>query len=407
MALALRLGYAFALNSWRPSFVWDGDAKQYQSYAVHLIHQGRYEDDHDDRIFRMPGYPIFLASIYRIFGESTILVQFAQAVLGSFACVLLFFIGGHLYGEGWGLFCGLSAAILYDLIEPSGQILSEALAIPLLAFFWWIWFCWEKPPTTKSSVLAFICALLCLVRPDFGLFGTVLCLGWPFFFLKDGQKKIKGWIWALVCFAVFSPWIARNFILFNEVIPTSSNTENATYMGLALPLEQIHDIPISKRAPTSMNELAARSFYKQEYSALWKSTPTFKIVRAYLINLIALFYPFLPSYDWTYMLFAPLWMWAFFRIREHPQLNPLWLMIGLYVLVHVFVGGPVSRYRQVLSVPLILAATAGAMDISTRFGRRFWFWFGSWAALNIAIWLGAPLAREAILSLAHILRIHA
>lgn len=408
IALALRLGFSFYLNLRRPAFVWDGDARQYQSYATHLLRQGRYEDDRSDPTFRMPGYPLFLASIYRILGESSSWVQITQSFLGAVSCVLLFFIGESLYGEGWGLFCGLALAIYYDAIEPSGQILSEALAIPLLAFFWWLWFCWEKPPKLKSAVLAFVCAALCFARPDFGLFAVVLCLGFPPFFIKveEGRRFIKGWIWGLAFVAVFSPWIIRNWDISHRFIPASGQGEAGLYMGLALPLERFGDIGASLRAPKTLGSLKSSEFYRKAFTSLFHAMPPFKIVRAYLINLLSLFYPFLPSYDWTYIVFIPLWLWALFKINRTPPLKPLWLMVGLYIFVHVFFGGPVSRYRQVLSPALILAATAGAYDLFHRFGPRFWRWFGGWVCLNLAIWAVAPDARLLILTVARGLKIH-
>ena len=178
------------------------------------------------------------------------------------------------------------------------------------------------------------------------------------------------------------------------------------YMGLALPLERIHDIPVSKRAPLTLGELDERRFYRQELISLWKITPGLKIIRAYLINLASLFYPFLPSYDWTYILFVPLWMWALFHTKENSSLSPLWLMVGLYVFIHIFAGGPVSRYRQVLAIPLIIAATAGAMDLSARSGKRFWYLFWGWASINILVFMIAPVARDFVLTLAHLLHTH-
>lgn len=334
-------------------------------------------------------------------------VQMTQVVLGAFACLLLFLTARKFTGEDWGFFCGLSLAILYDAIEPSGQILSEAFAIPLLSLFWYLWFCWEKSVKIKSAVLALVCAVLSFVRPEFGLFAAVLCLGYPPVFLRNSGAQIKGWVWGLVFLAAFTPWIARNFILFHRFIPGSSDKELSVYMGLALPLENLGVIPKSKRAPEGLGSLERERFYGKEFIRLWHSTPVLKIAKAYAVNILSVFYPFLPAYDWSYMLFVPLWLGALFKIRRFPQLAPLWLMIFLYLIVHIVVGGPVSRYRQVLSPMLLIAAMMGARDLWTRFGKNFWRTFALWFGANLALWIFAPQARNIILSLASLLRLHA
>ncbi len=406
VALFIRLGFVFWINAHNPEFAWDGDAKDYQSYALHLLKEGRYQNDVGDQFFRMPGYPIFLYSIYKVSRVSQIAVQITQVVLGALACLLLFLIARKFAGEDWGFFCGLSLAILYDSIGPSAQILSEALAIPLLSLFWYLWFCWEQSVQVKSAVLALVCAVIAFVRPEFGLFAAVFCIGYPFPFFKNAGTRIKGWIWGAVFLAAFTPWIIRNFILFHRFIPDSGQGEAGIYMGLALPLENLGVIPKSKRAPASFGSLEREHFYGKEFLRLWRSTPIFEILKAYSVNVLSLFYPFLPAYDWSYVLFIPLWLWALFRIRRLPQLIPLWLIVFLYLAVHVISGGPVSRYRQVLSPMLMIAATMGARDLWTRFGKNFWRTFALWAGANLMLWIFASQARNIILSLASVLRLH-
>ncbi len=106
-----------------------------------------------------------------------------------------------------------------------------------------------------------------------------------------------------------------------------------------------------------------------------------------------MFYPFLPEYDWSYVLLAPFWLWALWRWRSMPETRVLWALFFLYVGVHVFAGGPVSRYRETLSAPLVLLAAAGAQDLSRRLGPSLWRWAGGYAALNLLVWLCAAQAR--------------
>lgn len=52
-----------------------------------------------DRLFRVPGYPAFLAGLYAVGGPRVGLVQAAQALLGALACMALMLAARKLWGE--------------------------------------------------------------------------------------------------------------------------------------------------------------------------------------------------------------------------------------------------------------------------------------------------------------------
>jgi hypothetical protein len=394
LALGLRVGYVLTYSRGGGELV--ADAIQYHAFAVHLAQDGRYVDEKGDRLFRMPGYPVFLAAVYALCGPSVLAAQLVQAFLGALACLCLYAAARRLYGEQWGLVCGLAAACYRGLIASCAYILTESVVSSLLCLFIWLWFCgtaWSA--AVQSLAVAATLAAACIIRPDLGPF--ILAAG---FFLPQFNRRFKhrhALLWIPVFLALFSPWVVRIYLTFHEVMVSGTQGQAAPYYGLAFPLESLHDIDRPKSAPPGMPELEQKAFYIREFAALWSATPLWKILRAYAFNVASMFYPFLPQYDWSYMLLVPFWLWALRRLPGLPETRMLWTLIILYVAVHVFAGGPVSRYRETISAPLILLAIAGARDLRARTGPRFWKWAGGYAGLNALVWLLAPQARQLVL----------
>ncbi|MBI4348605.1 MAG: glycosyltransferase family 39 protein [Elusimicrobia bacterium] len=394
--LALAVRVAFALATSQGAVELQGDAGDYHHYALNLLEKGSYEDATGDRLFRMPGYALFVALVYAVSGPSVLAVQLAQCVLGALACVMIGLAATRISGERWGLACALAAAAYLGLVEPCARILSESFDSDLIAYALAAWYAFDAGPGAKAALVGALLGAACLVRPDLGLFAGAFGVLLPR--LAPGYRLRHGAVLLAAFGAVLAPWVIRNTLVFGRPILGSSQSETGLYMGLALPLEHFKDIPASKRAG-DIPELEEKEFYARELGSLLRETPPAKIVRAYAFNVASMFYPFLPQYDWTYVLLVPFWLWAVAALWRDERLRVLHLLLGLYVFVHVFAGGPVSRYRQPISAPLILLAGAGAVDLSRRLGPAFPRWAGGWAAFNAFVWLAAPQVRQIVLRL--------
>ncbi|MBI5240317.1 MAG: glycosyltransferase family 39 protein [Elusimicrobia bacterium] len=394
LALGLRVGFVVTHSRGDRELV--ADALQYHAYAVHMVQDGRYVDEKGDRLFRMPGYPVFLAAVYWVFGPSVAAVQLVQALLSALACLCLYGAARRLYGEGWGLACGLAAAVYRGLVASCTYLLTESLVSSLLCLFLWLWYCgtgWSR--SVQSLALAAALAAVCIIRPDLGPF--ILAAGFSLPWFESRFSRRHALLWIPVFLALFAPWVVRNYLVFCEVVVSGTQGQAAPYYGLAFPLESLGDAPPPPLLPGGMPELEQKAYYSRSFAALWAATPPWRILRAYAFNVASMFYPFLPAYDWSYMLLAPFWLWALRRWRAMPESRILWLLFFLYTAVHVFAGGPVSRYRETLSAPLLLLAAAGARDLRERLGPRFWGWAGGYAALNLAVWLFAEQTRGIVL----------
>jgi len=84
------------------------------------------------------GYPIYLAALWALFGDSIILPRLVKALLGAFTCVLIYKIGRNNFGEGVGRVAGIFAMLLPNLIYYCGLHVKETemvFVVILFAYF--------------------------------------------------------------------------------------------------------------------------------------------------------------------------------------------------------------------------------------------------------------------------------
>jgi 4-amino-4-deoxy-L-arabinose transferase-like glycosyltransferase len=86
-----------------------------------------------DSLGHPPGYPILLAFIFKLCGESDTAIQFIQIFCDALACGLLFLIVAELLNPSTALVAGLLAAVSPQLAWNSVLLLPDSLAVlPLL-----------------------------------------------------------------------------------------------------------------------------------------------------------------------------------------------------------------------------------------------------------------------------------
>src|SRR5262249_38389754 len=79
---------------------------------------------------RTPGYPLFIAAVYRVFGEQITAVLLAQVVLSALSVLLAYLLATRM----WSSTVGLVAAVMM-LIGPLQSATTAALLTETLAAF--------------------------------------------------------------------------------------------------------------------------------------------------------------------------------------------------------------------------------------------------------------------------------
>lgn len=111
------------------------DDLQYDAWARRLA---AGEGLIDGVLYLGPGYPIFMAGIYALFGPSLAAVKAVQAVLGAGTCVLAWGLARTLFGARAALIAGLFAACHAMLVFYGGTIMTVNLKVPLVLGLAWM-----------------------------------------------------------------------------------------------------------------------------------------------------------------------------------------------------------------------------------------------------------------------------
>jgi hypothetical protein len=396
VALCARVGWVLREG---PPAPLAGDAVQYQTYADSVVATGRYAGPQGDRASRMPGYPLFLAGIETLCGPSTRAVQWAQCLLGSLACVFILLWTRTFLDPSWALACGLAAACYSDLIVPASWTLTECLYSFLIAASFGALYADGWSADRRALVGGGVMGLTAMVRPEVLPFSGMILAGSPWLLKKFTPRAAA---LALAAFLVFPlAWAGRNALVLHRFVPVSTIGTYSRYLGLRLALDkQSLDIGPYYVAPEGLDELARDAAYGPAFEEVRAKAPLEKRLKAYVYNLITVYYPFLPQYDWTYGLLVPFWLFGLWLAATRRELMPAAVLVVGLSAVFAVLAGPVSRYRFGFSPCLIALAGAGAQELYGRVGKKaFARGAAGWTLLNLALWLGAAPARQAVLAL--------
>jgi 4-amino-4-deoxy-L-arabinose transferase-like glycosyltransferase len=132
MALAILARLIYVMTLERRIYWYDGT--EYSRLALGLLEHGRYVDEAGRAsAFWPPGYPLFLAAVYRIFGPSVLAIRVAQSVLGSLIVALVFAITRRLASPKVGYLAAAATAVYPLYIYSTGAVLPIVLQTALVA----------------------------------------------------------------------------------------------------------------------------------------------------------------------------------------------------------------------------------------------------------------------------------
>jgi len=244
VALGLRLFIALRLPNDEP-----GDGRVYSQIARNVLEQHVYSHESQPpyvpSIIRLPGYPLFLAAVYALFGhDNDTAVRVVQAVIDTLTCVLIALVAlkwsideerrhrAAIFGFAMAAVCPFNAIYVATILTETwasflavAMVLTATLAfkasVRKKAIFWWI-------------LTGLIAGLSVLFRPDSGLFaaaiGVTLVLSavqaWQRHTLtRISEPFISAVLFSLAFCIVLVPWTIRNrrvFHVFQPLAPAHS-----------------------------------------------------------------------------------------------------------------------------------------------------------------------------------------
>jgi 4-amino-4-deoxy-L-arabinose transferase-like glycosyltransferase len=223
------------------------------SHAYYALSKSLYEEGsfggptfHDPSDWS-PGAPLlYAASFYATGGAREGTARIVEALLGVAAILVVFLLAERLGGRWAGLMAAFAVAVYPPFIHSTGELMSEPPAIltlpaAVLAFLWA-----SDPGRSRWAWLlpGFLLGLTAMFRPEY------LFVGGAFVVLAAlrpglGRGLSAGWrpgladasLLLLALLLPIVPWTIRNVDVLDRVVPISTGSGKALYVGTFLPAD--------------------------------------------------------------------------------------------------------------------------------------------------------------------------
>jgi len=234
-ALGFRLFIALRLPNDEP-----GDGVIYAQIARNVLEQHVYSHDtqapYGPSLIRLPGYPLFLAGVYAVFGHgNNTAVRVTQAVIDTATCALIALIAfqwaidderrrrAAIVALALAAVCPFTAIYVATILtEVCTNFLAAALVLAATLAF--------KATSRKRALAWWIISGLCagiavLFRPDSGLFAAAVGATLVLSSLSRARFRnaiLSATLFSLAFCVVLVPWTLRNrrvFHLFQPLAP--------------------------------------------------------------------------------------------------------------------------------------------------------------------------------------------
>ena len=228
-ALIVRTIYLLASPSTPQYRYFNFDEADYELIAKNLFEGNGYcyLSGHPTA-FRPPLYPLMIASVYRVSGlRSHAAVKWAQVLISSATAGLVFLLGLLVFGRGAGAWAGAIFAVYPTMLYYVPKLMTETLFIALMcASLVVLVLAIKRNAVSLFAAAGLLFGLSFLCRPV--LLPFIIGLFVPMMLLLSRRKVIhRAAVCSIAFLAVFvfavSPWVIRNYIVFDRFIPTDTH----------------------------------------------------------------------------------------------------------------------------------------------------------------------------------------
>ena len=212
-------------GEWQSTTAWT-DQRGYQRLGEVLATTGeftRYADTGTfvPEVIRTPGYPVFVAAIYLIFGVgNNMAVAAVQAFVFAAICLMVFYLARRAAGDRSAVVAGAMTA-LYPPLPYFGSLIVTELWTAFVATAA-ILICLRAAQQVRLRDYVLAGALFTgttMVRPAFVLMPFFFAIAVPL--LVKSQRTpaaLKGWAALFVTAALaLTPWLTYNYVNFGQV----------------------------------------------------------------------------------------------------------------------------------------------------------------------------------------------
>ncbi|MDR3665988.1 MAG: glycosyltransferase family 39 protein [Ignavibacteriaceae bacterium] len=276
LAFIIRMIYFVSLQPWNNDVINKSvlayDAGGYHNMALGLLFDHSFNNCGS---IRTPVYPIFLAVCYLISGKTIWFALFVQIIINLLTLLLTYKIALEFFTKEIALISVLLLALDNHQSEFTVSLVTETLFTFIFIssiYFLCVGLIKRKKTIKYLAIGGCLLGLATLTRPITFLFpvaAVIFIVGYYLIFNKAGSSKIRfkmctvnSFIYVVFFLLTISPWLYRNYVLYNEVQLTSITGSNLLFYNVA----------ITDTIKTGRPMKEAQAYFKQKASALGADT---------------------------------------------------------------------------------------------------------------------------------------
>src|SRR5437773_7937680 len=225
------------------------DGRVYAQIARDVLEQHRYSHDaeppYEPSLIRVPGYPLFIATVYSFFGHTNNgAVRIVQALIDTATCALVGLLAFLWQPDVRRKPTTALIALAFAAANPFTTIYSATILPEVPTMFLAVAVCVTASIALRStspsrqikfwSATGLLAGMAVMFRPDMGLLVaavglTLLARAVPAFRLRWQNATAMGAVFSLAFCVVLVPWTIRNwrtFHLFQPLAPAHAEMPN-------------------------------------------------------------------------------------------------------------------------------------------------------------------------------------
>jgi len=214
IGLLLRIIYDIHIDilPWNDMAVWD-------KARISILSGKKYD------VNWPPVYPLFLAAISFLFGNSYLILGITQAFISALTCFLIYLIAKNIFNNKVGLISLIISCFYIDMIWYAGVLMAETLGLFLLLTVVYL-ILKEKSYITTGILFG----LTCLTKGVFliALPGIIIWI-----WIKSNKKTVllKIFKFTIFTFLTILPWIIRNYFEYKSFVLIEPKVSIEIFIG--------------------------------------------------------------------------------------------------------------------------------------------------------------------------------
>ena len=196
------------------------DQGGYKQLGAAMAKSGKFtrfpdSDTFIPEVIRTPGYPAFVAVIYKLFGEQTLPVAVAQAIVFALICLIVYAVTNRIAGERTATVAAFMTALFPPLPYYGALVLTEVWTTFVLSLAFLACLRAMQRDRYGDFVLAgALFSATTIVRPAFVLLPFGLAIAMPLLVPSEQSRarRIGQWgAFAIAAALTLTPWFTYNY----------------------------------------------------------------------------------------------------------------------------------------------------------------------------------------------------